>query len=418
METRQLSLLKSISAMNLFRENPIRCMGGLHADGVDHAVLNLGLRKVHFLFHPELAEAVLRGDSESYCKARLVFDKITPLTGMRGLVQLEGEEGRRHRKITAPALSSIVLERALPAFRQHTAQEFAALRDASSSGCSLDLEPLISRVVLRNALYLVLGHCPEDLADTLVSRFLEINRQCGVGIKRLLPLPRFRPSRAVRELDAILYELIAQRSSAGDGTDLLSLMKRCPFADDRSQIRDHLATYLFAGYETTATSILTTIYCVAKNSGTAASLENAYREALRLFPPSWTLARQAVRGTALGNMAVKRGDLLFVGLPQIHRRPDFWKHPNEFAPERFESGPAHPFAYIPFGGGSRVCVGMRTAHLEAVTVLESLLAQFRFEAAPGYEPEIEAHITAHLKNGLMVRVGRKGESHESVLGIS
>jgi cytochrome P450 len=440
-QPRKIKLFASLRYLRAFQKDPILLMDQLHQEYGDWVELSVGFKKILFCFHPFQAGAILRTNSNAYRKSRLIFDKIVPLTGARGLVQLEGKDGRDHRQITGASLSTDALQAIYPLWVKAIQSELDSI--AEKTGQEIDLASVLTRIVLRNAMILVFGKDFGGESCKLAELFLKANQLCGSRIRNLLSAPyrvptakNLRLRRTIRAMDELIYELIDERllshENSKGGKDLLSVLVEKRLS--RSQIRDHLVTFLFAGHETTASSLAWTFYLLSRHPFEERCLQeelqshfagktpefaelrklsftlNTYQEALRLFPPSWTLAREAIQKDQIAGYDVAPGTLVLIGVGQIHRRSDFWEEPQKFIPKRFETDLSSVDAFIPFGGGSRICIGMRTALVEAALVLSMTVQRLKFEFGKGFQPDVEAMITAHPRGGMPVQV-KKGESY-------
>ena len=344
---RKINTIQSIRLLNTFRKNPITTMDDLFRNQGDFVELSVGPKKIVICSHPQLAEEVLRQKAPNYRKSRLVFDQIIPLTGRTGLVQMEGELGRTHREYTGPGLNYEAISAAYPLMVQSISGGLEKISAEGIHGKKIDLSTYLTEIILRNALILILGQ--EDDTERLGKAFLEANRICGARIRGLVPFSAYWPSsknrelkKCIRSIDEAIFSLIEKRikNSANQGPDLLSVLIRSNFA--KSQIRDHVVTFLFAGYETTASSLVWTLSLLSRNrqvearirdecgqiiSGGSPTLPdlrklsytlNVYQESLRLFPPSWTLAREVTTETQLGGHILKKGTIVLLGVGAFH----------------------------------------------------------------------------------------------------
>jgi cytochrome P450 len=230
---------------------------------------------------------------------------------------------------------------------------------------------------------------------------------------RRLPLPsRLEFARARRDLATILQGAIARRRSSGGATDdLLSLVLEARddagVAFDDRAVADELATLLFAGHETTANALTWAWYLLAEHPAELRRLHAevdalgerdpsyddlqglpvthaVFAETLRLYPPASAFGRLALETCELGGYALARGSGVVISPYVSHRNPRFFPEPDRFIPERWQT-PAWPeFAYLPFGGGARRCIGEAFARMEGVLVLATLARRYRFERL---EPE-------------------------------
>jgi cytochrome P450 len=251
-----------------------------------------------------------------------------------------------------------------------------------------------------------------------------------------LPLPgNLTFLRTADRLDRIVYRIIEQRRrDAAEGNDLLSLLLRIHDEDgtrmtDR-QLRDEVMTLFLAGHETTAIALSWTWYLLAEHpeverkliaelaevlggrAPTVADLprlryaEHVISESLRLYPPAWIISREAIQPVEIGGHRIEKGQLAMVSQWVLHRDPRFWERPDEFVPERWAvEKPTWPrFAYFPFGGGPRICIGAGFAMMEAVLILASIARRFRLVLEPGQQIVPWPSLTMRPRHGVRVRL--------------
>jgi cytochrome P450 len=280
-----------------------------------------------------------------------------------------------------------------------------------------------------------------------VSRILEILTYRMRTLWQLVPIwvptpksIRFLRSRAL--LDRIVKDLIAARRRRTEGPerdDLLAMLMEARDADtgagmsDR-QLRDEVMTLFLAGHETTANALTWTFMLLAGAPGTEARLHaevdqvlagqapgfedlprlpftsRVIDESLRLYPPAWVVTRAALAPDEIGGYRIDKGDNLLLSQYLTHRHPAFWDRPEEFDPDRFlpeRSGGRPRFAYFPFGGGPRQCIGNQFALMETVAVLARIAQTFQISLVPEHKIELDPSITLRPKNGVQVRVRRR-----------
>jgi cytochrome P450 len=232
-----------------------------------------------------------------------------------------------------------------------------------------------------------------------------------------VPTPgNLRYRRAVRDLDALVYRIIGERRATGKETpDVLHMLLAARDDDglgmtDR-QLRDEVMTLLLAGHDTTALALTWALVLLAQHPEVEARLsaqvhdvlgdrpptsadvprlpfvEQVVSETLRLYPAAWAIGREAIRDTQIGGQRIARGTSVITSPWVLHRDSRFFDAPADFQPQRWANGLAQRlprFAYVPFGGGQRVCIGSSFALLEASLVLATIVQRFRLELA---EPE-------------------------------
>jgi cytochrome P450 len=254
-----------------------------------------------------------------------------------------------------------------------------------------------------------------------------------------VPTPRnLRYRRAVEDIEAVFSRIIDRRRREPErDDDLLGylLKEYGAAAGDAKLLRDLVISVLLAAHETTASSLAWTWYLLSlhpavenKVADEAASrldgrapafgelgdlpyTRAAYEECLRLFPPIWTFSRDAVAADRLGETAIPAGATLMICIYTMHRHPRLWANPEGFDPERFmieREGERPRYAYFPFGGGPRTCIGARFAQLEALTVISTVTQAYRLELVPGQRIEPHPMITLRPRNGIWMTLRPAG----------
>ncbi len=249
------------------------------------------------------------------------------------------------------------------------------------------------------------------------------------------PLPPLRRLRAARDqLDAILFRIIQERRASGeDKGDLLSMLL---LAQDEegdgggmsdTQVRDEAMTLFLAGHETTAVALTWTWYLLSQHPEVMRTLQAeldevlggrlptfddvsrlrytrmVFAESMRLYPPAWVVGRRALTEYEVGGYTLPAGSMFFASQYVVHRHPDFWPEPERFDPQRWtpEAEAARPkFAYFPFGGGPRLCIGEQFAWMEGILVLATLAQRWHADLLPGHPVALEPLITLRPKHGM------------------
>jgi cytochrome P450 len=258
-------------------------------------------------------------------------------------------------------------------------------------------------------------------------------------ILRHVPVPALlRVKRAVRELDEIVNRIIGERRASGQDTgDLLSMLMAARDEDgsgmtDR-QLRDEVLTFLLAGHETTAVSLSWTWYLISQRpevekrlreelcqvlGGRTPQLEDLPRlpytdkvvkESMRLYPPAWSLARTVAKDIELGGYKLPMGSNVVMSPWILHRDPRFFEEPEQFNPDRWTAEVAQhlpKFAYFPFGGGPRLCIGASFAMMEANLLLAAIAQRFQLRLVPGHPVAALPSITLRPKHGMRMCITR------------
>ena len=391
------------------------------------------------LFHPDHVERVLVSDQQQFEQVDIAdFDVgIEP----QGLVDVRGEQWRRQRTVLQPAFT-------LDRVQSHADAMVAATRsqfDTWVDGQLIRLDEAASRLtldVLTRSLFDL--DLDDDDAEVVADTASVLNEQLAVGNLTML-LPSWLPTPANRRfertyaafvdrVDALIDE---RRQRDHQGEDLLSILLRAEgdagetLTDD--EVRDNMLTFLFAGHETTALALTYTVLLLARHGTVADRLrtevdevvataapgiehlpelaltERVLDEALRLYPPIPVLFRQPTEPVTFDGYRIGPESLVTLPVYSLHRDGRLWDDPTTFDPDRWrDEGTERPaYAYFPFGGGPRHCIGMRFARLELQLVLALFVQNFYFELRSDPEPELDPGMTLRPADPVEVRVRRR-----------
>jgi cytochrome P450 len=363
-----------------------------------------------------------------------------------GLITSDGEAHKRGRRIAAPA------------FHRQQIQRYAAQIVDLSASLSAEWQPGQPIDIAAEMMRLALRITARTLFDTEVTPDIQvINDQVNIvmGLYNALvalpraelllnsPLPvmrRFRRAKAT--LNEVVDRMIETRRAQTDANggleqrgDLLSMLLAA--RDDQAEgnglklsateLRDQVLTLFLAGYETVANALAWTWLLLGQNPQAEAlmheeldavlanrfpTLEDMPRleytamvlaESMRLYPPAWAMGREALEDVAIGPYRFRKGSMVLFSQYIVHRDPRFFPHPERFWPERFtaEAKAARPrFAYFPFGGGGRQCIGESFALMEATLALATIAQRWRLPLVPGQKIELQPKITLRPRNGI------------------
>jgi cytochrome P450 len=336
---------------------------------------------------------------------------LIPLLG-DGLLTTDGDYHRRARRIMLPAfhreqiaatagIMSDEVERALEPWR---------------AGQRLDLYAWTRRLALRVAMRALFGFDPGRRGSEMAEQFERAlgywGRAYATQMLRGPGSPYRLMIRARAWLDAVIFAEIDRRLASGErGLDLLSLLMDATDEDgsrlSKQELRDQVMTLLFAGHDTTTSTVTFLFYELARNPGDH-DLELAIDETLRMYPPAWIGPRRSIEPFEMHGVRVPGGVLVNYCSWASHHLSEVFPEPFRFRPERFteEARAALPKgAYVPFGGGSRTCIGMRFGLLEVRTIAEAILERFSLELVePGRVLSIRQMPTLSPRGGLPVVV--------------
>ena len=303
---------------------------------------------------------------------------LEPFAGPRSILVLDGAEHMRERKLMLPPFHGEALGRWRATMARVAEEELAGWEP----GRPLHTLERMQAVALEIILRVVFGGGDPRLRDA-IRRALQVPMPMLLAMS-LWQWPYNAYLRRVRALDALLYERID--GDDGDGT-LLAVLKST--GASREQLRDQLATLLAAGHETTAGSLGWALERLARHPGSLARIrdgDEAYldatvKEVLRVRPVLAITPRQVVGSYRLGDWTLPAGVHVTPCIYLAHRRADVWEDPTAFKPERFLDGAPEPYTFIPFGGGTRRCVGAAFASLEMREVLRAVASRFELRPA-------------------------------------
>jgi cytochrome P450 len=347
---------------------------------------------------------------------------MIPLLG-DGLLTIDGDFHRRSRKIMLPAFHRDQIAKTQTTMDDEVERAIAGW----SAGDRIDLYGATRVLALRIAMRALFGLDPDRQSDVGAAHdfeqalgfwskdyVLQVLRGPGTPFKQLM--------RARGRLDALIYAEIERRRATGErGEDILSLLLDATDEEgeglSRRHIRDEVMTLLFAGHDTTTSTVAFLFYELMRNpaerarieedldAGSMTELELAMDETLRIYPPAWIGPRRSIEPFEFNGVPVPGGVPVNYCSWASHHLPDVWPEPERFDPQRFAPGRRELIpkgAYLPFGGGSRTCIGMRFGQLEIRTIATALLRRFELELEPGYEMEIRQMPTIGPKHGLPV----------------
>jgi cytochrome P450 len=409
-------------------------------------------RSVFLLSRPEHAEHVLAANQDGYVKA-FTYRPLRALVG-NGLLTSEGEHWRRHRRLIQPVFSRREVTRFGPPMAA-AARRLVGRWDGLADGSLVDVAATMSALTLEIVGLALFGADLTGDAEQM-GRALSVGQRAAVlttflpigwgpASTRMVKAAARRIGRIPEGVEGPVGRLIAARRADGDhGGPARDLLDVLLFARDErgsaltdAEIGDEVTTFMLAGHETSANTLgwslaLLSAYPAARQrleeeldavlggrDPDAADVDQlpwaraVVAETLRLYPPAWTIERDAVADDDVAGVPVPARSLVAISPYLVHRHPGFWPDPAGFDPRRFlpggEGDPAtrHRYAFIPFGGGKRACVGASFAELETVLVLATIARRFRLELTARGMPAPVAQVTLRPGRSLPMRLRRR-----------
>ncbi|HVS31694.1 MAG TPA: cytochrome P450 [Thermoanaerobaculia bacterium] len=398
----------------------------------DIVPLRLGQWPAVFINHPDHFDHVLLENSRNFIKHTFFFRHVTEIFGA-GLLTNEGGPWLRQRRLMQPAFHRDRVA-GYGATMVEYAERMLAEWDAQAAG-ERDLHGDMMLLTMEIATKTLFGEdMAEKTAAEISSAFNDAVAAIAVRFRRPVKIPGWIPtpsnlrySSAVKRLDRLIYGFIEEKKRNGTGNDLLSMLMEARDEDgsamDEKQIRDEAITIFLAGHETTALSLFWTFHLLAQNheveerlAGEIARhdgdltrcpyLMNVVSESMRLYPPAYAIGREAVGDFEIGGVPIPAGTTVFMSPWVSHRDPRWFDDPLSFRPQRWDNDLARRlprFAYFPFGGGPRVCIGNSFALMEAALILGSIVRRYRVTHA-GAEPVPYPSITLRPKHATRMAV--------------
>lgn len=413
------------------------------------ARLSFGPWSALFVFDPEVVQHVLVEHHGRYSKRTRGYEALRLLLG-QGLVTSEGELWRRQRRIANPSFHRRRVA-VLTETMRTAAVDMCASWEPLADGREVDVAEEMMRVTLRIAGETLFG---VDLSDdsgevggavTEMLAFFKRRFAAPIPLDWRLPTANDRRGRrALESLDRVVHRIIDERQASGElGDDLLGMFMEARDEEtglgmDRQQLRDEVITMLTAGHETTANALAWTLYLLSKHPDVLRRVEEevdavvapgaapevadlerlAYTaqvlsEAMRLYPPVWSIARRAEEDDVLAGYHVPAGTFVVMSPWIVHRDPTLWPNPEGFDPDRFGPGgiatqKGRPrCAYFPFSVGPRKCIGDHFARTEALVILATIVRSYRIALRPHQVVVPEASITLRPDGGIHATLERR-----------
>lgn len=395
---------------------------------------------------PHWVEHVLKRQEPNYPKSDIILRMLRPTRG-QSIFTASGRRWRWQHRAMVPVFQHRNLEALSPAMTLAAEAASTRLARAADLDSVTDVHPEMVVTALDAICEAVLsGGENLDRAglSEAVSGYIETVARVSLldllGAPGWVPRPARLLDRYAPRMDRIIDAVIARRlnNSVGGRQDLLDLMidatdPKRGRAMTRTELRNNLLIMIVAGHETTALALSWALYLLAFDRTAqfrarteaqevlgqrAATAEDVPRmpfvtqvlnEALRLYPPAGLLTRQAREPDRIDGQHVGPGTLVTLPLYAMHRHRALWRDPDAFDPDRFGPGgdaPSHRYAFLPFGGGPRICIGMGFAMMEAQIVLSTLLARFDFSLVPETRPEPQLILTLRPAGGVPLRIKR------------
>jgi cytochrome P450 len=425
-----------------FRRDSLAYLQKAASDYGDVVYFRFGPQDVFFLNHPDYIKDVLVTHHQSFMKGR-ALQRAKRLLG-EGLLTSEGEFHRRQRRLAQPAFHRGRIASYGAVMTDYAARTASRWHDGQTLDISQEMMRLTLAIVGKTLFDTDVEAEADEIGAALTS-VMELFDFLLLPFSELLeklPLPhvrRFQKARA--RLDDTIYRIIEERRRSNeDRGDLLSMLLAARDEEgdggqmNDEQVRDEVMTLFLAGHETTANLMTWTWYLLSQHPDVEAKLheeldavlegkqptvedvpllrytEMVVAESMRLYPPAWAIGRLALREHEIGGYTIPAKALVLLSPYVAHRDERYFPDPTRFDSERWtpEAKESRPqFAYFPFGGGTRRCIGEGFAWMEGILLLASLARNWRMRLVPGHRVETLPVITLRPKHGMRMTMEKR-----------
>ncbi|WP_416150714.1 cytochrome P450 [Salipaludibacillus sp. HK11] len=419
-----------------FQADPLDFMTGLAKEYGKISTFRLGpFQSVYLVNDPDLIKEILVTKQQSFIKSRDI-QTLKAVVG-EGLLTSEKKHHMNQRRMIQPSFKKTHIDSYAQDMIDTTQSYISKWRSGEEKIITNDMMDIALGIITKTMFSMdfdegseIIGQPMEDVMRIGIKRMRSI-----IQIPLWLPTKKNRKlKRAVKILDQTIYHIIEKRrNDSNTHSDLLGVLMEAKDENNGEgmtdkQLRDELMTIFLAGHETTANMLSWTLYLLSQNPNYEKQLykevsdvvgndsiapshfknlpytQNVIWESMRLFPPAYVIGRQVDKNVTIGGYQMKKGEMILISQYVMHRNPEFFENPDTFIPERFENNfikSLPTFAYFPFGGGPRVCVGNHFSVMEGVLSIACIIKEFHLKLAPDHD-EVKASplITLRPRRGL------------------
>ena len=397
---------------------------------------------IYFVYDPRAIEEILLKKADAFRKDHT--SRLLSRVVGNGLLVSEGETWRRQRRLVQPAFHHQQLQSYAALMVAAIERAMAGWRDGETRDVHADMMAVTLNIVAESLFGTDVSAAAGDIGRIIGELMEQFGKVLGLAARfqppAWVPTPTNRRLRKTRHrINALILGIIeARKQTHEQRDDLLSLLIRArdegggQMTDD--QVRDEAILLFLAGHETTALALTYSLYLLATHPAEQARLvdelervlggrspglgdldklavtEAVVLESMRLYPPAWGMARESLTPVEIDGYAFPKGSTFVMSTWVMHRDPRNFEDPAAFKPERWQNDLQKRlprFAYFPFGGGPRVCIGNRFAMMEAKLVLASAVQRFRFEPTPETEIRLFPSVTLRPRGGVKLRIGER-----------
>ena len=415
----------------------IRNLKSIHTRFPDIVRLKLGVTEFYLLTNPELVQEVLVTKQRDFIKGKYL--QRTKKVFGEGLLTSEGDFHHRQRRLVQPAFHHDRIDSYAKIMTDYASETMSGWRDQEVLDIHAEMMRLTMSIVAKCLFDADVESESKTIARDLTTTIEYFNRLSSPlsNILRKLPTNR-KYDEATTRIDKMVFGLIEKRRESGsDLGDLMSMLLQAK--DEKKegmtdrQLRDEVLILFTAGHETTANALTWTWYLLSENPKVGAKLHaevdsligngnlptaediskleytrKVFTESMRLYPPAWILVREAQKDCKIGGYLIPKGKDVVISQYVTHHDPRFFPDPEKFEPERWDGETKLPkFAYFPFGGGSRSCVGEPFAWMEGILLLAAISRNWSMKHVEGHKVEMLPRITLRPKFGMMMQLRKR-----------
>jgi cytochrome P450 len=407
----------------------------------DIVTFRTGPQRTFLLNHPDYIEDVLVTRNHEFIKP-FALRRMNLFLG-NGLLSSDGEAWRRQRRLTQPAFHRDRVAAYADTMVAIAQRRLAGWADGQLRDVHEEMMQITYEIVGKTLFDAEVGDRAADVRDALavtLEHYQKLVSSFWILLPDAIPTPaNLQLRKALEHLDSAIYGVIAERRASGaDHGDLLSMLLQARDEDgsrlSSRQVRDEVMTLMFAGHDTTALTLTWCWYLLAQHadveaeldaelagvlSGRAPTVDDVQHlhytgmvvsEVLRLYPPAWGIAREAVENGEIGGYRVPKGSIILMSQAVMHRDARYFEDPDSFKPERWANGLAKQlpkYAYFPFGGGQRLCIGYAFALMEATLLIGTIAQRYRFTLAADQRVEPHAALTLRPRYGMKMMLHKR-----------
>lgn len=401
----------------------------------DIVLFKLGRKKIYLISHPKDVEKLYAGERKGHYTRKFFHEAYKPAFG-NGIFNSYGETWEKQRKILQPYFQKREIEAWFPIIREETEQAIHQLTQQQTETLQAEqvILPLVQSIMSRVLFGRPLGD--EDsqqavAAINTVSQHTVVRSMLAFifnGVLNRLPTPGNRKyQRALKTIDHTMNNLRLKAEQAGDDKCLINQL--APLFSPQ-ELRDHLFTLFFGGQDTTVNAIAFTLYYLGQypdiqqrareeiNSVLAKKgslgykelkqlkfIESVINESMRLSPPAYASYRDVNGEQQMGDALIRDKSIVVFSPYMTHRHKSFWSDPEQFKPERFMNGAKlEKFAFMPYGGGMRTCLGLNLARVEMLTVVALFLQRFQWTLPKNYQAKFIPHMTLKAQKAITLKL--------------